>query len=224
MVHLYTRSAIRIKVLIQNSNDSINKKIQLFLFNRYVLNRKFSSNKPPLIFHHKEDNIKGEISKKFIYHISRNCNSFKKFLFESPNELELQNRYLEIISSHECKSVFSNQNFLKNTDLKESEEIISRYLFCNSNSFGESNKAFLNKLLINSKYGIKLAMKLRNDILCIIKSKKKEFHSKAFDDINIFLKNWLSIAFSYESLKLQQITFDGSSGNVLQNIAKGEVS
>jgi hypothetical protein len=224
MVHLYVRSATRIKFLIQNLNNSINNKIQLFLLNRFDLNRKFSSNKPPSIFHNKEDNLAGEINRKFNHEISRNCNLFKNYLFESPNELELQNRYLEISSSREFKLVFSNQNFLQNTDLNASEEIISKYLVCNSNSFGDSNNFFLNKLLVNSKYGVKLAMKLRNDILCIIKSKKQEFHSKAFNDINKFLKNWLSIAFSYESLKLQQITFDGSSGNVLQNIAKGEVS
>eukprot|EP01038_Epipyxis_sp_PR26KG_P006908 gene6908-9460_t len=66
------------------------------------------------------------------------------------------------------------------------------------------------------KHGVKIALQIRNDLH---QSETKLLNSDRFDDS---LRRWLGIVFSYDCLALRRITFDHSSGNILEKVAKGE--
>ena len=67
--------------------------------------------------------------------------------------------------------------------------------------------------------GIKFCMTLRSDILLLLQNKK---HHEGLLSIDSFLSKWLFSVFCISALKLQRVTFDTSSGLLLEKIAAEE--
>ena len=82
------------------------------------------------------------------------------------------------------------------------------------NEYNNSSK--IHFLLNSSKNSIKFAMLLRDDVQSML----KQNNDLKFMDES--LKAWLSAVFSPDALKLQRITFENSSGNILESVAHGE--
>jgi len=115
------------------------------------------------------------------------------------------------------------QTLLKQLDRETRISRISKDLsLFDSNLPFESVQHKLSKVLNQSSVGIRLALKLREDSLSVLSSSTEKKGSWA--DLDGFLKSWLSSAFCNEALTLQRIKFDTSSGDVLEKIARGEVS
>lgn len=95
---------------------------------------------------------------------------------------------------------------------------------------GQDGRSYIDRLLSKNKGGFSAAMHLREDITDIIKATKanpasttnnKTYLSSllAIDDC---VRQWLSNALCVDSLVLKRITFESSSGNILEKIARGE--
>ena len=80
----------------------------------------------------------------------------------------------------------------------------------------------LGKSLCSLKGGVFLSMQLRNDL----RNSKKDFmnseHIHFSKDLDEFLKSWLHNVFCIDSLTLLRITFEHSSGTILEKVARGE--
>jgi hypothetical protein len=68
--------------------------------------------------------------------------------------------------------------------------------------------------------GVNTAMLIRNDLKKLANC-NKTFNEPALK-FDKELKNWLENVFCYDSLALKRVTFDCSSGNILEKVAKGE--
>ena len=92
--------------------------------------------------------------------------------------------------------------------------------FCPQTSWAELNR---------TKGAVKLAMTLRKDLNAIYSVANRsdfnplsEMDKTTVRDFDRFLKNWLGSCFCVDALELRRITFDHSSGNVLEKVARGE--
>lgn len=92
---------------------------------------------------------------------------------------------------------------------------------------GRSN---IDRLLSKSKGGFSTAMHLREDIMDIFKGAKANPSSPANNKayltslyaVDDCVRQWLNNALCVDSLVLKRITFESSSGNILEKIARGE--
>jgi len=76
--------------------------------------------------------------------------------------------------------------------------------------------------LMTRKGGIRFAMQLREDILDSIHNNDNNVELKTLIGIDEILKQWLGNVFCEDALELRRVTFDSSSGDVLEKITKGE--
>ena len=67
-----------------------------------------------------------------------------------------------------------------------------------------------------------LAMQLRDDIAKVITTRPTTITLSALRDTDVILREWLRTAFNVDCLSIKRITYDGSSGLILENIARGE--
>lgn len=92
--------------------------------------------------------------------------------------------------------------------------------------FSRDDVRRLHETLVRSSCGIRLAMQLREDALKFLKDdSKKQQNADMILSWRLFdasLKDWLNTVFCSESLQLKRITFEASSGDVLEKIARGE--
>lgn len=123
------------------------------------------------------------------------------------------------------ESLIAEKEHLKRKD------IISQSIFPYFQTMEDLNKTdWLNHALNKSPYGIRVAMCLREDSLQVLraftrdKASKDSFSIEAakWKAVDRCTREWLSIVFCQQALELKRITFEGSSGNVLEQVAKGE--
>lgn len=77
--------------------------------------------------------------------------------------------------------------------------------------------------LNSHKDSIRFALALRADVMNLLSSHETSRADKQrIVDINKELKLWLGTVFTPDALTLQRITFDGSSGHLLEQVARGE--
>lgn len=126
------------------------------------------------------------------------------------NKLNFPNNYSDL-------NDYNRQNII-NKILFENETFSSKQdLNIELKNFG----VYLSKL----KGGIKFAMTLRDDIKIEskkIKTKTNKENKEILMEIDLFLQNYLCNIFCEDSLQLKRITFDDSSGDVLESIVRGE--
>ena len=69
-----------------------------------------------------------------------------------------------------------------------------------------------------------LAMQLRDDIAKLLTNRTTTmtYQLNVLRDTDVILREWLRTAFNADCLSIKRITYDGSSGSVLENIARGE--
>ena len=75
--------------------------------------------------------------------------------------------------------------------------------------------------LMKRKGGIKFAMQLREDVLDSIQN-NDSIELQTLKGLDEVLKQWLGNVFCEDALELRRVTFDSSSGDVLEKITKGE--
>jgi malonyl-CoA decarboxylase len=84
----------------------------------------------------------------------------------------------------------------------------------------ESEKLKLvSNALSSSEDGIKFGMTLRGDVLDLLAKDRRNDGLRAIDAL---LSQWLLAVFCISALKLQRVTFDSSSGLLLEKIAAAE--
>jgi hypothetical protein len=84
------------------------------------------------------------------------------------------------------------------------------------------NGVDVREMLVNSQTGTKSAMRLR-DCVTALNRKDKDNSSGLKDDyknLNAQLKNYLSVAFSSDTLQFSRVTFHDSSGTLLEKVAE----
>ncbi len=86
----------------------------------------------------------------------------------------------------------------------------------------------LGQILSKSKGGFSIAMQIREDLPELIRSKKtdssvseKEFCT-SLQSLDDYIRNWLSVILSVDTLQLKRVTFEHSSGDILEKVARGE--
>jgi hypothetical protein len=105
---------------------------------------------------------------------------------------------------------------LKDSD---SEEKRKELIFQIATSSSTCNVAELYK----TKGGVKLAMQTRVDLMSMVAERKKaKLDCQPLTDLDQVIKQFLQSAFCFDSLQLKRITFENSSGNVLEKVARGE--
>ena len=69
-----------------------------------------------------------------------------------------------------------------------------------------------------------LAMQLRDDIAKLMTNRQTTmtYQLNSLRDTDVILREWLRTAFNFDCLSIKRITYDGSSGLILENIARGE--
>lgn len=82
----------------------------------------------------------------------------------------------------------------------------------------KKSQLLLNALSLTDD-GIKFGMTLRSDVLILLNNKK---HHEGLLAIDLFLSKWLFAVFCTSALKHQRVTFDTSSGLLLEKIAAEE--
>ena len=95
---------------------------------------------------------------------------------------------------------------------------------------GSDSRSSIDRLLSKSKGGFSAAMHIREDITDIIKNVKADPNSVANNKLYLSslnavddnVRQWLGNALCVDSLVLKRITFESSSGNILEKIARGE--
>lgn len=81
----------------------------------------------------------------------------------------------------------------------------------------------LHKELNKSRGALKCAMQMRSDIIeLLLFSTDNEQFQNPLKTLEVNIVNWLSIAVAADNLDLKRITFELSSGEVLENIAREE--
>jgi hypothetical protein len=114
---------------------------------------------------------------------------------------------LALKDSYDAKSINSEE---------KRKELILQIALSSSSS---SNVAELYK----TKGGVKLAMQTRVDLLALIAERKKaKFDVQQLTDLDQTISQFLKSVFCFDSLQLKRISFDNSSGNVLEKVARGE--
>jgi hypothetical protein len=87
----------------------------------------------------------------------------------------------------------------------------------------------LGHILSKTKGGFDIAMQIREDLPELIRSLKKTDSLAVDKEIGIslqslddYIRNWLSVILSIDTLQLKRVTFDHSSGDILEKVARGE--
>lgn len=84
-------------------------------------------------------------------------------------------------------------------------------------------RLYIHDSLNKTKGAVKLAMMMRNDLNTMARNKTISSTTQTSARLcDKFLKQWLGACFCLDSLELRRITFDHSSGNVLEKVARGE--
>jgi hypothetical protein len=89
----------------------------------------------------------------------------------------------------------------------------------NINQLTSGNSSVVALALSSSDEGIKFGMILREDVLELLKKNRQDERLITLDGL---LSNWLCAVFCISALKLQRVTFDTSSGLLLERIAADE--
>ena len=106
--------------------------------------------------------------------------------------------------------------YLADSDCNARQIIVEQFLF--PECFHDASKLYVS--LSKSPVGISVAMKLRDDARV---SSSSDVSNSPWQSIDRSLQEFLGVVFSVQSLSLRRITFDSSSGNVLESVARGEV-
>jgi hypothetical protein len=132
-----------------------------------------------------------------------------------------------------CNSnIYSTLKFPNNyTELNNlnRQNVINKILFENK-AFSSKEELYIELkrfgvYLSKKKGGIRFAMTLRDDIKIEskkVKTKENNEKKEILMEIDLFLQNFLCNIFCEDSLQLKRITFDNSSGDVLESIVRGE--
>lgn len=133
--------------------------------------------------------------------------------------------FLKLNNSHGFTSISGTNSFkyelLNYAKIKSIDE---RFNFLSEKVIPYQSKDDIFEILNKNHGSIKLSMALRGDLLQIIRNKRYRnldelIRVKAWDQS---FKTWLSTALIPDSIQLKRITFDTSSGNILESVAKGE--
>lgn len=162
--------------------------------------------------------------------IKRLCNIKNKIIFSfSLNEKSFSTSQAKKIDSY-LSTLPSNYEYLTDSERsKHFNDLINNYVIFNDiNSRSKADNRIKSDLqleifsyLMKRKGGISLAMKLREDVLNNIDINDIE-NVKTLKGLDNVLKLWLGNVFCEDALELRRVTFDGSSGDVLEKITKGE--
>lgn len=86
--------------------------------------------------------------------------------------------------------------------------------------FNDSLHSYLN----NSSNSLHLSMRLREDVLSMMKSNKKNnIKDERINVIDDSIKKWLHTFLASDAIQLKRITFEESSGEMLEKVAKGDL-
>jgi hypothetical protein len=102
----------------------------------------------------------------------------------------------------------------------ESRQQTCSDLILKSNQFSSESSSLISLALSSSDDGIKFGMALRSDVLELLR--KKNPQNEGLNALDTLLANWLFAVFCISALKLQRVTFDTSSGLLLERIAADE--
>jgi len=90
-------------------------------------------------------------------------------------------------------------------------------------SFLSQSKANLHEVLSSSRGGTGVAMRLREDVLLLLRRKGSSSDRTVLKELDASLQDWLEAVFCVDALQFQRITFDTSSGETLEKVAKSDV-
>lgn len=147
--------------------------------------------------------------------------------------------------SRPCSSSSSSifvANFLREEDFEKRRCLIEQKYLGKGHGKGSTELSFdtLHHTLVNSPDGISYSMKLREDVLKMCRHLKKSIpddeatptssSSSSLLTVSInswqlldkFLMKFLSSVFCHQALSLKRITFESSSGNILERVARSE--
>lgn len=82
------------------------------------------------------------------------------------------------------------------------------------------SKFRMRDMLVNSPCGTRSAMRLRDSVTALSRKDKNSPLVSHYKDFNAQLKNYLSIAFSSDTLKFCRVEFGESSGTLLEKVAE----
>ena len=86
--------------------------------------------------------------------------------------------------------------------------------------FTDKLHAYLN----SANQSLHLSMRLREDVLIMMKSnKKKNINDERIHVLDDILKKWLHTFLASDAIQLKRVTFEESSGEMLEKVAKGDL-
>jgi hypothetical protein len=130
-------------------------------------------------------------------------------------------------SNANWRSVSTGLLALKDASLDESKrkDLLLRIAASNTTASSSSVSTSFSNIyqLDKTKGGVRLAMQAREDLMSMIAERKKtKLDTKSLVDLDDNLGQFLQTVFCVDALQLKRITFENSSGNVLEKVARGE--
>jgi hypothetical protein len=127
----------------------------------------------------------------------------------------------EITTIGPAKSTISSwvHNYLSNSDSATRQRICSESILDLDPQVASEKLNLVSTALSSSDDGIRFGMTLRGDVLDLVAKDRRNDGLRALDHL---LSQWLSAVFCLSALKLQRVTFDSSSGLLLEKIAAAE--